>query len=408
MLELQNYNKHWKKGYSCPFKKKRHLFGTLTKLIKKRQILAVTGMRRTGKTVLMKQIIGYIIAKGTERQNILYFSFDKHKPEISKLVEEYIATTDVDLDKDKTYLFLDEVQKLKNWQEQVKVIYDNNPNVKIFVTGSVSLFIRKKATESLAGRVYLHELPILNFKEFLMFRDKEDLLEKPKMHAKELKRELAKYMKRSFIEIIDEDAKTAELYMKSIINKIVYEDIPAVFPIENPDKLKAIVRAVYSRPGMIIKYEQLGDDLGLSAKTVEKYLFYLLQAKLIKKLYNFSRNFLTSEKKLKKFYVVAPCFCFLNDNYKFSEVAENIASLQADFFWRDSHKNEVDLVLKKGKKPLPVEVKFKRSIRSGDKKGLKKFMSKFKVSKAVMLTKNLEKRERNIKYVPLWKWLLAK
>jgi len=410
MIKLQKHNKHWKEGFFYEFEKHRDLFKKLTPLMEKKQIIAITGLRRTGKTVLLKQLINFLINNKVKRRNILYFPFDEEKPDIDKLIEEYAEITDIDLNKDKLYIFLDEIQKLENWQEQVKVYYDACPKAKIFISGSASLFIRKKATESLAGRIFLLELPILTFTEFLKFRNKENLLKHPKMFSNELKRELLIYFKRNFIEIINEDDETAKFYMESIINKIVYEDIPMLFPVENPDKLKAIVRAIYSNPGMIIKYENLARDLGLSSKTTEKYIFYLLQAKVIKKLYNFSRNFLTSEKKLKKFYVTAPCLCFLNDEFSIPKVAENIVAMDADFFWRDSFKNEVDCILKRDSKPLPVELKFRSKIRNDDNKGLIKFMDKFNVSSGIMITKDerAEKQieKRTIKFIPLWKWLI--
>jgi hypothetical protein len=413
MVNLTKQNPHWEEGYYYEFEKKRALFHVLLQYIEKRQIIAITGLRRTGKTVLMKQLINWLIReKHIKRQNILYFSFDEKKAKIDDVIQEYAALAGVDLKKEKVFVFFDEIQKLEGWQEQIKLYYDNFLNLKFIISGSQSLFIRKKSRESLAGRIFSFELPILSFREYLYFVDKHTLLKNTKMFEDEIKRLLITYMKRSFIEILNESDSVWKLYLESILDKVIYEDIPAIFPVENPEKLKALVQAVYSNPGMLIKYESLASDFNISSKTLQRYIYYLEQAKLIKKLYNFSKNFLTSEKKSKKIYITAPCFCFFNESYNISKIAENIVALgnNIKFFWRDSRKNEVDFVINLNGKPHPVEVKYKDKIKRNEIKPLILFMKKFNTETATVVTKGYEAseeiKEKKIQFLPLWKFLL--
>jgi predicted AAA+ superfamily ATPase len=122
---------------------------------------------------------------------------------------------------------------------------------------------------------------------------------------------------------------------------------------------------------------------------------------LVKKLYNYSKNHLTSEKKLKKIYPLASSFC----QAEISKIMESLVVTQLDcrFFWKRTH--EVDCILIEKKRLIPLEVKYSDRIKESELKGLKKFMEKFAVE-GVVLTKNLEKKEGKIHYIPIWKWML--
>ena len=408
MVNFEKFNRHWVNGFFYPFEKKRDYFEVLVNHMKKKQIIALTGIRRTGKTVLFKQLINHLINEDVSRKNILYFSFDEQKPSIDELIKEYCQATSLELGKDRIFIFLDEVQKLNDWQNQVKTYYDNYENIKFFVSGSATLFIHKKAHESLAGRVFLLDLPVLSFKEFLKFKDKAEFVNNPKMFSSQIQSEFSIYLKRGFIDIINEDDEFTKEYLQGIINKIAFEDIPQLFSVENPEKLKALIIAIYSSPGMLINYENLGKDLGLSSKTIEKYLFYLTQAKIVKKVYNYGKNFLTSEKKSKKVYITAPCMCFLNDEVEISKVIENLVCVAGnfDFFWRTPQKEEIDFISKKDSVIVPIEVKYANRINPKDLNAIQKFSKKNKTSLAIIITKDTEQISGETKMIPAWKWLL--
>ena len=174
-MELHIINKHWKDGfiYNIPFK--RALYRDLCQHLPKKFILSLLGLRRTGKTTLLKQLIDYlIIEKNIPRLNILYYTFDE-PAEWPEVLDEYLKVSQRELDSPALYFFLDEVQKLPDWQNKIKIYYDHYPNIKFIVSGSSSLFIRKKS-ESLAGRILEFILPPLSFTEFIIYKGKEELL----------------------------------------------------------------------------------------------------------------------------------------------------------------------------------------------------------------------------------------
>jgi predicted AAA+ superfamily ATPase len=418
---IEKYNFHWREGFLYNFPKKREIFNKLIDEIKTRQIISLTGIRRTGKSVLLKQIIDYLISvEKVKRENILFYSFDEEQPKIDDIIKEYESKTAKDILKENTkiYIFLDEIQKLENWQNQIKYYYDNYSNIKFFVSGSSSLFIKKKTRESLAGRIYEFTLYPLSFREFLIFRDKEEFVEKPSMFENFLKGEFLAYLKRQFIEIVNETEERVGEYLRTFVEKIVYQDIPKVFPIENEDLLMKIIKIVSSNPGMILDYKSLSNELGISRVTLSNYFFYLEESFLIRKLYNFSKNNLTSEKKMKKFYLSSTSlFTFLNNSVEESKLVENliVVNTGASFFWRTPQKYEVDIVLAKNNEIIPIEIKYRNSILPKEVKNLIHFSKDFKIQKAVMITKDFSgvnnfKLENDkileINFIPAWEFLL--
>lgn len=396
---IEKYNFHWQDSFLYGFPMKRDIFTKLAGEIKTKQIISIIGLRRTGKSTLLKQLIDHLItAEKVKRENILFFQFDEEQPKLEEIISEYEARTGRSILKahDKIYIFLDEVQKLDNWQNQVKYYYDNFRNIKFFVSGSSSLFIKKHTRESLAGRIYEFVLHPLSFKEFLVFRGGEELIEKRAMLRDMLKKEFLAYQKRQFIEIVNENEEKVGQYVRTILEKIVYQDIPKSFPIEHEDLLLRILKIIASNPGMLSDYESLSKELGISRITLSNYFFYLEESFLIKKLYNFSTNAITSEKRMKKFYLSTTSFFqFLNSQVDETKLIENliVAATDAKFFWRTPQKYEVDIVLNENGKILPIEVKYKNTVEMKDVKNLLRFSERFGAKEALMITKGLHKEK---------------
>lgn len=402
-LNLLKYNRHWEKAFRYGYGKKRTIFEKLAGLIDTKQIVELAGLRRTGKTVLFFQLMDYLVGKGQNRFSIWYFTFDEGEINLDDLFQKFSIETEINFKKEKVFVFLDEIQKLENFQSQIKVYYDLYPNLKFFISGSTSLFIRKKTWESLAGRITSLFLYPLNFREYLRFREREEILEKPALFMAEIEKEFEVFLESQFVETaMMKTAEEKREYMLSIAKKIIFEDIPQIFPVENPEILWKISRAVAQEPGMVINLQNLSDDLGISAKTLSKYLFYLEESFLVKKIYNFSKNLLTSEKKLKKYYLASPSFsAAVSDFIEKGKLAENfvISLKNYQFFWRDNYGHEIDFVDVSDSKIVPIEIKYRNKVLPGEMKNLLIFAKKFKTQKAVLVEKRVIKE--TIKYKDL-------
>src|SRR3989344_7171384 len=408
---LFDSNPWWRQKLEINYKD-REIYPKLQKYIEAKQIIALTGLRRVGKTTIMLKIVKEKIDSGFAPENIIYFSFDNFRDlDLSELLEAYSEEYEKNIENSK-YLFLfDEIQKINNWEEQVKRLYDLNTNFKIIISGSESLFIRKKSKESLAGRMFEFKVNLLSFKEFLSFKDAKS--SPLSLYEKEIYRLFEEFMfSGGFPELVDiKDESFIKNYIKeTVVDKILFRDIPLMFPIRDISILESIFKVISSNPGQIIEINKLAGEVGISRRVVSLYLNYLENSFLIKKLFNFSRNQRKTAKKLKKYYPAIPALGFMYGGEDIKpKIFENVLVLEtkADFFWRDAYKNEVDIIVLNNGKIIPIEVKYGEI---KDINGLLKFMDFFKINKGFVISKNKEENKKinskEVSIIPVLKWLL--
>ncbi len=172
---LLDFNPWWGDSFSSS-SKPRIIFDSILKFFGKRQIIALTGLRRVGKTTLMLRLVDSLLEKGFDSKKILFFSFDEFPSVLFRdVISEFELKMGFDGKNRDYYVFFDEIQKVSNWENQLKTIYDLNPNLRIVVSGSESLFIKSKSKESLAGRMFEFTILPLSFREFLVFKGKDSL-----------------------------------------------------------------------------------------------------------------------------------------------------------------------------------------------------------------------------------------
>jgi len=402
--DMEETNVWWADGFSIPDYKDRDIYPEIRKFMKTRQIVAITGLRRVGKTTMMLKFIKEYLDNKFPKQNILYFSFDDYSSaRISEVIDIYKNLFDKDL-KSENYLFIfDEIQKVKNWGEQLKRIYDIYPKIKFLISGSESLFIRKKSRESLAGRIYEFKLNPLNFKEYLNFKGKK--FDNIKLHKGEILKEFNNFlMCNGFPELIDKEPEIIKKYIREgVIDKILYHDMSEVFEVKNLAIVKAIFDIIYNNPGQIIELQQLASEIGITRHLLSEYLEYLEESFLIKKLYNYSRNARKTQRRLKKYYPTLINPLLIKDD--FGKIFEQalVIHLNADFFWRDAYKNEVDII--KTEPLIAIEVK-SGEIKEGNLKPLKRFIEKFKPKQSLVISYDIEKEVDSIRIVPFYAYLL--
>lgn len=408
---LWDFNPWWKETFKVAFKE-REIYAQIQKYLALPHIVAFTGLRRIGKTTLMLRIVEDSIKNGIDAKNIVYFSFDEFKGvEIRKIMGEYEDLMERDLKKGKYMLLFDEIQKLDNWENQLKRIYDTfGKNIKIIVSGSESLFIKRKSKETLAGRIFDFKIDPLSFKEFLSF--KGVALKPVGLYEKELSRLLDEYiLTLGFPELVGiKDKEIIKKYIKeSIVEKVIFRDMQNLFKIKDISIIESLLNIFLEEPGQMVDISGLSKEFGVSRQTLSSYLTYLEESFLIKKLYNYSKSRRKVERKLKKYYpaILSANLLFKEDELSKSKVFEwlLVMQLKVEFFWRDPYKNEVDIVLVE-KKPLPVEIKYGKI----DTHGILTFMKKFNIKEGVIITKNKEEKHKYngsyISFVPAFKFLL--
>jgi predicted AAA+ superfamily ATPase len=406
---LTDRNPWWRGRFAAEYKE-REIYGKVKKFLPLPQIIAFTGLRRVGKTTLMYKIVEDAIRNGTDPRNIIYFPFDEFtKTEIRAVIKTYEELMEKNIGEGTYLILLDEIQKLENWENQLKAFYDTfKANSKIVISGSESLFIRKKSKETLAGRMFEFKVESLSFREYLGFRGVE--WEPIGIHEKELMKSLDEYtFTMGFPELVGiKDKDVIRKYVKEgIVDKVIYQDLPKIFEIEDVSKLESLLNIFMEDPGQIVEMNDLGKELGIVRQTLSNYIGYLEKAFLLQKVYNYSKNRRKVERKLKKYYpaVVSVDLLFRDDTHSRSKIFEwlIVKQLNAEFFWRNPQKDEVDMVLEDG---TPAEIKYGKL----ELKGLIKFMKQFGVSRGYIVSYEKEGEQsvdgRKISIVPAYKFLL--
>lgn len=445
---LYNQNPWWVSkdfGFEEASYPKRDMFYTVMGWISAQQIIGIVGLRRTGKTTILKQVMNELL-KDVPPKNILFFSFDEEfiarKSNILEnilftYIEQILGKKIWDVKK-RVYIFLDEVQYVPFWQDIVKRLYDQNKNLKFIVSGSASLFISKKSKESLAGRIFELDLAVLSFREFLKLKGESISLPRGSLFSfdfKEAEEFFYVYRKRAeslfteyliggnFPEVIGEfDTRKTVFYLKdSILAKILEYDLPMAFNIEKKEEMRALFRIVATESGNLFEFQNVAEDLKISRDTVADYIGYFEKAYIAHLCYNFTRSMRKQLRTKKKIFVASPNFtCAILGinltNPLFKEIIGHLVETSVFntlkgrfdrvFFWKEREK-EVNFVVCQGEEIYPIEVKYTGRIRlKDDIKWMLSFMEKKNLKKGFLFTKDtlevIDENGKQMILLPVW------
>ena len=386
----------------------REVFDYIKSLFNKRQMLLFYGLRRVGKTFLMYKTIDDLIKNGVNPLHIMYFSFDEKIEGIEKIISEYEERVLKEKISNipKVYIFLDEIQKEKEWQDKIKILYDLNPNIKIILSGSVSVSLQYGSKESLAGRIIDIMIKPLSFKEFAEAKGVKIDISSHIIYENTAVPLFMDYLRKGgYVELVNEtDDSYIRTYIIDILNRIVYKDLPEEFGIKDLDLMKILLESFLKDPGMIMNIERLSRDLGRSKITIANYIKYLKHALIIREVKNLRHGLLVSSRKGKKIYPsnTGFSFAFREDFYSnnFLEKVAEIAvatKLEAEYFYRNSY--EVDFIDKRNNKVIPIEVKYGEI----SQKQILQFLKEYKLKKGILVSKKDTLPEKDgVEIIPLW------
>lgn len=411
--KLEEFNHWWIGGtvdldLALPFK--RDVFPEIERQIVRRQIIALTGLRRVGKTTILYQLVQKLIREKIPSANILFFSFDDTSASLSEVLDAYTELHSKNFRDERIYVFLDEIQKYDKWENELKKYYDLYPKLKFVISGSESLFIKRKTKETLAGRILDFVLAPFTFKEFLAIKGiKENELK----YETKIKPLFIKFVERGgFPEtfILEGDKDFKEYVRALVVDKIVYKDIPRMFKIEDPEFLGVLLELIATNPGMYVDYYSISNQFGKDRRVIKDYIFYLKDCFLIRFLGNYRKGSITTLRKKKRAYPTDNALSYLYrsdiDASFFGRMVETLIVniLKANSFWKNG--GEIDIIYE----DMPIEVKYQEQITLDDFKHLKEFMRRFNKKEGILITKEDEKEinfeEGKIKLIPAWKFVL--
>lgn len=378
------------------------------KSIFEKEIIVLTGIRRSGKSTIMYQLISKLLENNNPKQ-IFYINLDDEilkKEGLENIYSGYKQKINPDK---KTFMFIDEIQNAINWEKFLKKYYDLQANIKFIISGSSSNLLKGDFSSLLTGRNITFSIYPLSFKEYLEFSN-IDINEKDKIFYKF--EEFIEYG--GFPEIFFKEKEFKKIVLKQYFDDIMYKDIIKRYNV-NANKISDTALYLLTNISNPYTVRKIRNFTGLSIDSIRDYLSYLHEAYLIYSIDFFSYSLKDSSFMPKK--------CYSSDqglrnfvSFKFSKdlgkIVENIVFIELIrrnknvFYWKN--KGEVDFVVKNDDNTLcAINVTFSDNINERELKSLIEFKSNFKkTDNLILLTKDIEKHENGIKYIPLWKWLL--
>lgn len=274
---LYRYNPWWEE-YSKPEDvfPRPIILDILRKSLNTSEIIFLTGLRRIGKTTLLKSVIYDLIESGNVKPaNIFYVSLDDYslaKLSIIDIIDEYRKALKLRFS-EKIFLFLDEIGYKKEFELQLKNLYDSQ-NVKIFASSSNSSILRNKKA-FITGRQKLIEILPLDFQEYLTF--KQIKIGKRDSHLFE--KYFEEYLQTGGI---PEFVLRGEIdYLRDLVDDIIMKDIAVAYNIKNQFILKDYFLLLMERAGKVFSINKIANILNITPDTAKRYLEYFQSTYLI-------------------------------------------------------------------------------------------------------------------------------
>ncbi|MFH1916521.1 MAG: ATP-binding protein [Nanoarchaeota archaeon] len=266
----------------------------------RKEIQVITGIRRSGKTTLLRQCMRYFVDKGVSKEQILFIPCDdpqlgiRNYEDVVKIIKNFQT-------KEKVFVFLDEVQVVKHWEKYLKSAYDADANMKFIISGSTASFFERDVANYLTGRHVYHKIRTMNYKEYLRLKPDGFLLDYAEWGG--------------FPEIIKADAvEQKKTLLRSYLQTIILRDIIKRNNLRNQKTVTSLLYALVSVVGGKINIARLSRQFNLSRSTTAKYINISVDAFLLEEVGFFSHSRRKHVQKENKVY---------SADYGFSRIVNN-------------------------------------------------------------------------------------
>lgn len=261
----------------------------------------LVGIRRCGKSVILKQIIEELKEKGIDDKHIIYVNFEfieyeelQDYKKLNKYIKEQIK------DNNKYYVFLDEIQKVDKFEDVVNSLRASIENISIFITGSNSKLLSNELSTVLSGRYVLFNIYPLSYKEFIELTNK---------NAKS---------QESFWDFVRwgglpnrtqfTDENNIKDYLHSVFDSIILRDVVERLGLKDTILFDLLLQYIVDTTGREFSAENVikflkSEGKSVSTETIYIYLDALCKALMIKKIYRYDIHGKSILKTLNKYYM---------------------------------------------------------------------------------------------------------
>jgi len=384
---------------------KRRIEEKIDKNIKTNKAIIITGMRRVGKTTALKKYYKEI------PKNKVWFDFEnpldvKYFEDIdyNDVYQNIINKADLDKKK-KIYVFIDEAQNFPEISKVVKYLIDHY-NVKIFLTGSVSYYLKNLFPESLAGRKIIFELFPLDFEEFLVFKEanikKYKSLRKKKI-INEMEYEIYDKYYEEFIKwggfpevVLAERIESKRDLLEDIFSSYYQNEILKLADYRKNKKMRDLILLLAARVGSQLDIVKLAQELQLNRMTVYSYLSFLQATYFIHLVSPFSKSIDREVSGTQKVYFCDTGILKTMADVNSGQVFENVVYNQlkhkgAINYFRKKSGAEIDFIVNK-----KTAYEVKQTATKSDAKYLKRTAYSLKLKEEFIVSKKYVKNLDNI------------
>ena len=397
------------------------------------KVIILAGIRRSGKTYELYNIMKYLLKNGVSEENILYVNFEDERllnfqsTDFDLLLDTYKALFRPNK-KEKIYLFLDEIQIVENWEKAIRRLYESN-KYKLFLTGSSSKLLSSEISTLLAGRNITYIIYPFSFSEMVRSRgivpEGKDFyrnLASIKAYAKEF------IIYGGFPEIIQtNNSDSKKRILSSYYESIIFRDMAERYHINDIGQLKIVLSYImnsYSTNLSVSNLYNFMKSIGMEIgkNTISKILDYAENVFFVSLNYKYSKGFKVRTQSRKKVYIMDIGFTLLFktsddmgrllENVVYIELLRRREKNQFKEIYYYQGKGEADFLITNNNKIAEViqvcyelnESNFQRESRS-----IHKAMSTFGIVKGTIITmeeSSINLTDKNIKIIPFYKWSL--
>ncbi len=343
---------------------KRALEDRLFSKVQPNKVLILTGARRVGKTILLKQLLDRIAEP--------YLFLNGEDIATEELLQRRSIVNYKSIIGNYKMLVIDEAQKISNIGEKLKLMVDEIPDLKIIISGSSSFDLVNKAGEPLTGRKYTYVLHPLAEAEL-------SAIYNPIEHKETLRDRL---IYGNYPELLSLPGSAEKMdYLREMVNSYLLKDLLELENVRNSNKMLQLLKLVAFQIGSTLSYQELGTQLGMSKNTVERYLDLFSKVFIIHRLDGFSRNLRKEISKSPKWYfydngirnaIIANFntpearndMGQLWENYILAErlkLQQYSGMVVNNYFWRTYDRQEIDLIEERGGELFAYEFKLTKA-----------------------------------------------
>lgn len=414
---------------------RRDILDSLVSALEVRHIITIAGSRRSGKSYLFRQLQMHLFSKGVKNENILEINFEDpyfiHRKEDETLLPElYSQYLILKNPKGQKYIFLDEIQNIKNWQYWIRDIYDREEEVKFFITGSNAELLSVELNTHLTGRTVTFENFPFSFSELLnsygvdfhQSKSLSELYEKNYFNKEMLLHHLENSFIAGFYPEICQISNTELLQniLKEYFTNVIFKDIVPRFSIRNANVIEELSYYLSTNFTSECSLSIMAEFLKSNVNTIKEYISYLEKAFLFYTVPFFDYSVKTQLRRNRKIYIndvglrSATAFQFSKDHGRYLEniIFNHLRRKNTDiYYWKSSTQKEIDFIVKNKGQLIGVNVCYSDDLPE------REFVAFYEakkenipLDKIIIVTKNrfeiVKDKGCEIQMIPAWVYLL--